>query len=453
MERLFGTDGVRGVANADLTPELVFRLGRAGAHYLIETAGGAGRPRLVLGKDTRLSSDVLEAALAAGAASAGADVVSLGVVTTPAVARLTRRLGAAGGAMISASHNPAEYNGIKFFSADGYKFPDAVEDEIQAIVLGGEDSLPRPTGGGLGRIEDAPEAAERYIAEVAATVEGAEPFRGLKVVLDCANGAAFRLAPVLMRRLGAAVTVINDRPDGLNINAGCGSTHPEGLQAAVRREGAHAGLAFDGDADRVIAVDEKGGLVDGDHILAIAGLHLLRQGRLAGRTVVATVMSNLGLERVLQQAGARLVRTRVGDRYVLEAMREGGYVLGGEQSGHIIFLEHATTGDGLLTAVQLLRIMTEAGRPLSELAGQMPRFPQFLVNVNVKAHLRDGWRDNQRVRAALDTAEAALRGRGRVLVRPSGTEPLIRVMVEGEDARTVRELAEDLAGVLLRELN
>lgn len=447
---LFGTDGVRGVANADLTPELAFRLGRAAAAVLARSgAGEAGRPRLLIGKDTRASGDVLEAALAAGAASAGVDAVLLGVVTTPGVAHLVRSTGAQGGAVISASHNPAEYNGVKFFSASGFKFPDAVEEEMEALALAADDGLPRPTAGGLGRIRPHPELVESYVAHVAATAGGR--LDGWRLVLDCGHGAAYRIAPEVFRRLGAEVIVLNDRPDGVNINAGCGSLHPEGLQAAVVRERAQAGLAFDGDADRVIAVDEMGRVVDGDQILAIAGTELARRGRLPRRTVVATVMSNLGLEEALAEAGVRLVRTKVGDRHVLEAMLEGGYALGGEQSGHVIFLEHATTGDGVLTAVQLLDMVRQAGQPLSALAARMPRYPQVLVNVPAAGRARLD--ESAAVRAALARAEAALAGRGRVLVRPSGTEPLVRVMVEGRDPEQVEGLAAELAGVIARELN
>lgn len=446
--RLFGTDGVRGIANGDLTPELVFRLGRAGASLLSE---GRRRARILIGRDTRLSGPVLEAALAAGIASAGADAVAVGVIPTPAVAALVRRRGVAGGVMISASHNPAEYNGIKFFGSDGYKFPDEVEDRVEAM-LGEAGEGPRPTGGDLGRIEADPDGAEEYLRSVTEAVSGG--LHGLRIVLDCAHGAACRVAPELFRRLGARVTVIHDAPDGLNINRGCGSTHPEALQEAVVREGAHAGLAFDGDADRVIAVDERGGVVDGDRMLAVAGLHLKRRGRLPHDTVVATVMSNLGLERALEAEGIRLHRTRVGDRYVLEAMREGGYVLGGEQSGHVIFLEHATTGDGILTGAQLLSILRASGRPLSELAGVVRRYPQVLVNVEVAGNgrLADRLAGNAAVREAIAAAEGALEGRGRVLVRPSGTEPLVRVMVEGEDEPRVRAAAEDLAAAIRRAL-
>lgn len=438
---------MRGIANGDLTPELAFRLGRAAASWL---ARDGARPRLLVGRDTRLSSPMLEAALLAGIASAGGDAVSLGVITTPGVAALVCRRRAAGGAVVSASHNPAEYNGIKFFGPDGYKLPDEAEERIEALMR--EDGLPRPTGAALGRLEVDEGAGEEYLAALEATVP--EGLEGLRVVLDCAHGAAYRLAPALFRRLGARVRVLHDRPDGLNINAGCGALHPRALQEAVVREGADAGLAFDGDADRVIAVDERGQVVDGDQVLAVAALHLKGAGRLPGATVVATVMSNLGLEHTLAAAGVRLLRTRVGDRYVLEAMREGGYVLGGEPSGHVIFLEHATTGDGLVTGAQLLRIMRETGRRLSELAAVMVRYPQALLNVRVAPGARAGDRvaGSRAVQEAIARAERLLAGRGRVLVRPSGTEPLVRVMVEGQDAAQVEGLARELASAIEREL-
>lgn len=475
MGKLFGTDGVRGVANADLTPELVFRLGRAVAVLLAGRAapggraapsGGdgrgraarGGRPTLLVGRDTRLSGDLLESALAAGVASAGVDVSLLGVMTTPGVACLTRRrAGPAdviGGAVISASHNPAEYNGVKFFSPEGFKLPDEVEERVEALAVaggagdaGGAGEV-RPTGSALGRIRRDPGAAADYVQFLGELVP--DGLRGVKVVLDCANGAASEVAPAAFRRLGAQVAVINDRPDGLNINAGCGSLHPAGLQEAVLRERATAGLAFDGDADRVIAVDEKGGVVDGDQIMAVAAEYLSARGALTHDTVVATVMSNLGLERALARRGIRLVRTRVGDRHVLEEMLRGGYTLGGEQSGHIIFLDRSTTGDGILTGIRLMQMIAAFGRPFSELAGQVVKYPQHMVNVRVRDRGIDG---NERIRAVLAAAERELGGTGRILVRPSGTEPLVRVMVEGEDQNRVRAMAEDLASAISRELN
>ncbi|MEW6546959.1 MAG: phosphoglucosamine mutase [Bacillota bacterium] len=440
---LFGTDGVRGIANVELTPELAFRVGRAAAAVL----AGGGRPRFAVGRDTRLSGHLLQSALVAGMLSAGADVLDLGVITTPGVAYLTRHLGCQGGAVVSASHNPAEYNGIKLISAEGYKFPDEVEEKIEALVLGA-DSLPRPAGSGVGRLEDARAARGQYIEYLVGTVPGALP--ALPVVVDCANGATADLAPQVLGRVGARVTAINVEPDGLNINAGCGSTHPQGLAREVVERGAQAGVAHDGDGDRTIAVDEKGQVVDGDAIMGILARALQREGRLRGGAVVGTVMSNLGLEVFLRQAGLGLVRTPVGDRYVLEEMLRGGYSLGGEQSGHIIFLDHATTGDGMLTALQLLWALARSGESLSALAGRIPRYPQVLRNVRLPNGMR--YRPTPRIEEALREAREALGERGRVLVRPSGTEPLVRIMVEGVDGEEVARAAGMLEEVIAGEL-
>jgi phosphoglucosamine mutase len=450
LARLFGTDGVRGVANLELTAELAMGLGRAGAWALARHAGRA--PRLLLGRDPRRSGDMLAAALAAGATSVGAEVVAVGVVTTPGVAFLVRALGLDAGAMVSASHNPPEYNGIKFFDRSGYKLPDAVEDEIEAAVRR-PAGLPRPSGAALGRVLDRPEVRARYVDFLAGCVPSGA-LSGLRVVADCANGAAWELGPEALRRAGAEVETIAAAPDGLNINVGCGSLHPEALAAEVVRRGFDAGFAFDGDADRLIAVDERGRRVDGDAVLAIAGRRLLARDELPGRTVVGTVMSNLGLELCLAEAGGRLVRAKVGDRYVLEAMLAGGYQLGGEPSGHVVFGASHTTGDGILTALKLGAILRETARPLSELAAEMPRFPQVLVNVPVAADgpVADRLEASPSVRDAVRGAEAELGRRGRVVIRPSGTEPLVRIMLEGEDEARVRRLAGELATVVAGEL-
>ncbi|MDQ7820257.1 MAG: phosphoglucosamine mutase [Armatimonadota bacterium] len=442
MGRLFGTDGVRGVANVDLTPELALRLGRAAAHLLSPAGGG----QFLVGRDTRLSGPMLEAALVAAICSAGGQALRGGILPTPAVAYLTRRLGATAGVVISASHNPVEDNGIKFFGRDGFKLPDAVEDAIEALL--DSPDLRRAVGLQVGRAEDIPEAADLYVDHLAALAVA--PAAGLRVVVDCAHGAACRTVPALWEALGATVIPINDTPDGARINVRCGSTHPDVVAQAVRDRRADVGFAHDGDADRVIAVDETGAVVDGDGLLAICALHLHARGRLPGARVVATVMSNLGLERALRRAGITLERTRVGDRYVLERMRQVGATVGGEQSGHIIFLDHATTGDGALTAVQVVNVMLQTGKRLSELAAVVERLPQVLVNVAVAD------------RAALDTrpaiaravadAQRALGERGRVLVRASGTEPLVRIMVEAEDAAQAASLADHLADVVAREL-
>lgn len=440
---LFGTDGVRGIANVELTPEMAFRVGRAAAAAL----GGEGRPRFAVGRDTRLSGHLLQSAFVSGVLSAGADVLDLGVITTPGVAYLTRYLGCQAGAVVSASHNPAEYNGIKLISAEGYKFPDEVEERIEGLALS-EDTLPRPAGSGVGRLQDARAARERYIEYLVGTVAGPIP---LRVVVDCANGATSELAPRVLERVGARVTVINGEPDGLNINAGCGSTHPAGLAHAVVRLGAQAGIAHDGDGDRVIAADEKGQIVDGDAIMGILAEALQREGRLRGGAVVATVMSNLGLEVFLRQMGLGLVRTPVGDRYVLEEMRRGGYSLGGEQSGHIIFLDHTTTGDGMLTALQLLAAEARAREDLSALAGRIPRYPQALRNVRLPDGMR--YRATPRIEEALREAARTLGERGRVLVRPSGTEPLVRIMVEGVDPGEVTGVVARLEEVIAGEVS
>jgi len=438
--RLFGTDGVRGVANGDLTPELVFRLGRAAAHVL--SVDGA---RFLLGRDTRLSGPMLEAALVAAICSTGGTAIRAGIIPTPAAAYLARAVDAFGLA-ISASHNPVEDNGLKLFGADGFKLPDAVEEAIEATLA--RTDLRRPTGEGIGTVEEMPDAAERYVEYVAdLAVQSAA---GLRVVVDCAYGAATSVALPLWEHLGATVITINDTPDGARINVGCGSTSPGVVAQAVLEHGADVGFAHDGDADRVIAVDETGGVVDGDAIMGLCAMHLQGNDRLPGDVVVATVMSNLGLEVALRTRGIRLERTRVGDRYVLARMRELGAALGGEQSGHVIFLDHATTGDGLVTAVQVANVMLHTGRRLSELAAPIGRYPQVLKNVRISG--RDGALDHPLVRTAVADAERRLADRGRVLVRPSGTEPVVRVMVEAEDAAEAEALAAELIDVIGRTL-
>lgn len=446
MGRFFGTDGVRGVANRELTPELAYRLGRAGAFVVTK---GKHRPRIVVGKDTRISGDMLEAAMIAGILSVGADVLRAGVISTPGVAYLTRTLQTDAGVMISASHNPVEDNGIKFFGADGYKLSDEVELQIEAL-LEGEDTMPRPVGADIGRVEVQPEQEllHRYIDFLQASVP--HRFDGLKIVLDCANGAASQIAPAAFVGLGATVIAMHHQPDGANINVNCGSTHPEELAARVVAEQADLGLAFDGDADRLIAVDSTGSLVDGDYILAILGRALKQQDRLAHDTVVCTVMSNVGFIKAAKENDIQLVRAAVGDRYVMEAMKEGGYVLGGEQSGHIIMLAYNTTGDGILTALQLVDTVVSSGQSLHSLRGIMRSYPQVMINVRVKS--KDGWKENAAIQAAIHTVEQALGDDGRVLVRPSGTEPLIRVMAEGTDENLVHEYVEQIASVISREL-
>ncbi|HLO01612.1 MAG TPA: phosphoglucosamine mutase [Symbiobacteriaceae bacterium] len=445
MGRMFGTDGVRGVANTEaLSPELAYKMGRAAtAHF---AAGTGRRPLVVIGRDTRRSGPMLAAALTAGICSAGGDVIDLGVVTTPAVAYLTVHHHADFGVMISASHNPAPDNGIKFFSGDGFKLPDSVEDRLEELITAPQDDSPRPIGAELGTVRVDAVGVEPYIKHVVST---AMPLKGLKVVVDAGHGAAYQLSPEILRRLGAEVVELNVSPDGMNINRGCGSTHPEELQKMVVVHQANAGIAHDGDADRCICVDERGELVDGDQIMAICALAAHARGELVKDTLVATVMSNMGLQLLLESKGIKMIKTKVGDRYVLEGMQEGGYSLGGEQSGHVIFGEYSTTGDGILTAVQVLSVLARGTRPLSELAGQMQRLPQHLENVRVGR--KEGWETNAAIKSAIQAAETKLGGKGRVLVRASGTEPLIRVMLEGPSLEEIKAMAYQIREVVLRE--
>ena len=442
MGQYFGTDGIRGVANTELTPEFALGLGRAVVRTLREA--GTPRPQILVGRDPRASGEMLEAALVAGLTSAGADVVSVGVIPTPGVAYLTMSTDADAGAVISASHNPVGDNGIKFFGADGFKLTDAEEDRIEELLQRFDSD--RPTGVDIGRHRLAPELVEDYVAHLVATAD--VDLTGLSVVVDCANGAASVVAPEVLRRLGSDVTAIHAEPDGTNINAGCGSTHPDVVAAAVVATGADVGLAHDGDADRLIAVAADGSLVDGDAILAILAERLHRSQGLS--TVVTTVMTNLGFRHAMERLGISVVQTKVGDRYVLEAMRAGGHPVGGEQSGHLILREHATTGDGVLSAVQLLCTMAASGRPLAELAQVMQRLPQVLVNV-VDVD-RDRLPSAERLWKAVAAEEAELGDDGRVLVRASGTEPLVRVMVEADTPERAEAVAERLAEVVRAEL-
>lgn len=448
MGKYFGTDGVRGVANQELTPELAYRIGRCGGYVLTRGEAAGERPTVIIGRDTRVSGPMLEAALVAGLLSIGADVVRLGVVTTPAVAYLTRELGADAGVMISASHNPVEDNGIKFFGGDGFKLSDETELEIERLLDAGVDELPRPTGADMGAVLDDTEAKWRYANYISSVTP--VRFDGKKIVLDCAHGAAYELAPAIFRELGADVIAIGAAPNGLNINAGVGSTHTETIREATLANGAFLGLSFDGDADRLIAVDEQGEEVDGDYILCILGDALHRAGRLANDTVVTTVMSNLGFFQAARELGLATAQTAVGDRYVMEEMRRGGFNLGGEQSGHVIFLDYNTTGDGILTALQLAATVVASGRPLSELKTMMRKFPQVLVNVRVAD--KSGLKDNAAIAAAIREAEQALGENGRVLVRPSGTEALVRVMAEGPDKADIEAHVARIADVVRAEL-
>lgn len=446
MGKYFGTDGVRGVANKELTPELAFKIGRCGGYVLTNQTE---KPTILIGRDTRISGAMLEASLVAGLLSIGAKVVRLGVVSTPCVAYLTKKLGADAGVMISASHNPVEDNGIKFFGHDGFKLSDDTELEIEALMDSEHDALPRPTGAGMGTVEDDEAAKDQYVDFLKSTVK--HSFGGVKIVMDCANGAAYELGPQVFRELGAEVIAIGNTPDGLNINEDCGSTHPNALKAAVVEHQAHLGVSFDGDADRLIAIDEFGEEVDGDYILCICAEAMNREGRLNNQTVVSTVMSNIGFFKGLEALGLRAEKTAVGDRYVMEEMRKGGYNLGGEQSGHVIFLDYNTTGDGILSALQLVDTVVGSGRSLGDLKLMMRKFPQVLKNIRVgdKSKLKG----NARIEAAIEQVEAKLGDNGRVLVRPSGTEPLVRVMAEGPDKDEIEAMVDQIVEVIREELD
>jgi phosphoglucosamine mutase len=444
--RLFGTDGVRGLANETLTAELAVDLSVAAAHVLGEAGAFSGhRPLAVVGRDTRVSGQFLEAAVVAGLASAGVDVLLLGVLPTPGVAYLTDALGADLGVVLSASHNPMPDNGIKFLARGGVKLDDGVEHAIEQRL---REPWDRPTGANVGRVSTYEEAVEKYAAHLVSTLP--RRLDGIRVVLDCAHGAAFEAGPTALRDAGADVVAISAEPDGLNINDGCGSTHLDVLQKAVVEHGAGVGFALDGDADRCLAVDHEGNVVDGDQILAILALSMRDAGQLQADTVVATVMSNLGFVQAMSREGVGVRQTKVGDRYVLEAMKSGGYSLGGEQSGHVIMSAHATTGDGILTALQVLGRMAEKDAPLADLAGVMTRLPQVLVNVPGVDKARAD--DDAVLAAAVAEAEAELGESGRVLLRPSGTEPLVRVMVEAATADQAQDIAQRLADVVRRQL-
>lgn len=441
MGRLFGTDGIRGVANRDLTPELAFSLGRALAHVL---AGNDEKPVITIGKDTRISGDMLEAALAAGICSRGVDVYQLGVVPTPAIAYLTRHLGAQAGAVISASHNPMADNGIKFFNQFGSKLSDEVEDEIASFVLEKNEEIPRVEGGRVGRIILLDQGKKIYMDYLREVFGGS--LRGYHIVVDSANGAASGIMPELLRSLGAKVTSLSDEPNGVNINQDCGSTHMENLREHVIQHGADLGIAHDGDADRMLAVDDLGRIVDGDRIMAICARYLKSRGELKGNLLVGTVMSNLGLRKFCQAEGIEFLATQVGDRYVLEEMEKRGAVLGGEQSGHVIFLGYNTTGDGLLSALMLLKAMKAGKGRLSRMADLMTVYPQILRNVRVKD--KELAMKDPGFEQAVAAAEDLLKDRGRILVRPSGTEPLVRIMAEGEDTQEIDRIVWGLAKAL-----
>ena len=444
MARLFGTDGVRGVANEELTPLLAMQLGQAGAYVL--TKEKEHKPTIMVGCDTRISGDMLANALMAGVCSVGANAVYVGVMPTPAIAYLTKKYKVDAGVVISASHNPVEFNGIKFFDGNGYKLSDELEDEIEALIKSNMKDVKFPTGAQVGKIKYRTDAREEYINHSIKAVP--VDLSNLKIVVDCAEGASFYTSIEALKELGANIIAIHNMPDGTNINANCGSTHMEELQARVVFEKANVGLAFDGDADRLLAVDEKGEIIDGDHIMAIIGNHMKNKGTLKKDTIVVTVMSNLGFTIMARENGINTEQTKVGDRYVLERMREIGASLGGEQSGHVIFLDENTTGDGLLSALHLLEVMVDTGKPLSELANIMTVLPQALVNAMVPNHKKDSYMEYPEIAEAIAKLEEKFSGEGRVLIRPSGTEPKVRVMIEGKNQDEINKDAKELAELI-----
>ena len=448
MRKYFGTDGVRGVANKELTCDLAYKLGRAGGYVL---TNNEYKVKVVVGKDTRQSGDMLEAALIAGLMSVGCDVITVGVIPTPGVAYLTRKYGAECGVVISASHNPMEDNGIKFFNKDGFKLDDEIELKIEEYIDNMEKIAYNPIGNEVGVRIHKHTAAQDYVDYLKSIVD--TDLTGLKVVLDCANGAAYKVAPEVFRELGAEVIAMNVTPDGENINHKCGSTHPEGLQKAVVEHNADLGLAYDGDADRLIAVDETGTIVDGDHIMILGAVYLKKQNKLANDTLVVTTMSNIGLHVAAKEYGIDLSITDVGDRYVIEEMKKSGHNLGGEQSGHMIFLDYNTTGDGTLSSLIVSKIVKEDGKTLSEQSALMTTYPQVLINVDVRNEVKNKFMENDEIRTEIERLEKLMAGTGRVLIRPSGTQPLVRVMLEGKDEGQIRELAQELADLIKAKLS
>ena len=448
MGKYFGTDGVRGVANSELTPELAFKLGRYGGYVLTQHAEGEEHPRVLVGRDTRISGEMLESALIAGLLSVGIEVMKLGVISTPGVAYLTRIQGAAAGVMISASHNPAPDNGIKFFGSDGFKLFDDTELEIEALLDEDQDNLPRPSANGFGTVDEYPEGALKYTQFLQQTIPN--DLDGIQVCLDGANGATSPLLNRLFADLETEFDVMASAPNGLNINDGVGSTHPEKLAEFVIEKGADVGLAFDGDGDRVIAVDELGNIIDGDKIMFICGKYLQEKGRLKKDTIVSTVMSNLGFHKAIEANNMIALQTQVGDRYVVEEMRKNGYNFGGEQSGHMVFLDYNTTGDGMLSGIQLLNVMKETGKKLSELAAEVQTYPQKLVNIRVSD--KNGAMNVPAIKAIIDEVESEMNGDGRILVRPSGTEPLLRVMAEAPTQEKVNLYVDRIASVVKEEI-
>ncbi|MDY3796683.1 MAG: phosphoglucosamine mutase [Agathobacter sp.] len=446
MARMFGTDGVRGVAGTELTIELAMKLGQAGAYVL--TKEKSHQPTIIVGCDTRISGGMLANALMAGICSVGANAIYVGVAPTPAIAYLTRKHKVDAGVVISASHNPMEFNGIKFFNGEGYKLSDDLEDEIEALIANDMEDVIFPIGPGIGKVDYRFDIVDEYIKFEEKTVP--VDLSGMKIVIDCAEGASSYTSVKALQDLGADLVAIHTQPDGTNINANCGSTHMDELKARVVSERAAVGIAFDGDADRMLAVDENGKLVDGDEIMAICGNYLKEKGKLAKDTIVVTVMTNLGFTLMGEEKGIHIEKTKVGDRYVLENMRENGYNLGGEQSGHVIFLDDNTTGDGLLSALHLLQVMVDTKKPLSELASVMEVLPQALVNAKVPNHKKESYMEYSEIAEAIEELEKKFAGEGRVLIRPSGTEPLVRVMIEGKDQKVIDEEAKKLAELITK---
>ncbi len=451
MGRLFGTDGARGVAITELTCELAMKIGRAAAVVLANRGTKKNKARILIGKDTRISSDILEAALIAGITSVGADVELLGVVPTPAVAYLVKYYEADAGVMISASHNSVEYNGIKLFSSTGFKLPDEVENEIEALVLDNHESIKLVNGKDVGRVRTLYGAISEYNEHIQSTVSG--KFQGLLVAIDCANGSASATAEALFYKFGAECIYINNKPDGFNINEKCGSTHMEKLVELVKQRGCDVGFAFDGDADRCLAVDEKGNIVDGDKLIAILSRYMKEKGKLKNNTAVVTVMSNLGFHQFMKNNNINTECTKVGDRYVLEKMLEGDFNIGGEQSGHIIMLDHCTTGDGQLTAAQVLELLSKCKTPLSKLVEEIPDFPQLLLNVKITEDKKGKWDKSAEILKVIEQAEITLGADGRILVRESGTEPLVRVMIEGKNNSDVTYWTERIADEIKKQLS
>lgn len=451
MGRLFGTDGVRGIANKDLTNELAMQIGKAAAEILIKNRTADTKPTVMIGKDTRASGDMLEAALTAGFCSVGVNVLSVGVVPTPAIAYLVGKYNCDAGVMISASHNPCEYNGIKIFQSNGYKLPDETEEEIEAIILDNSEKIEMKTGGKVGKRTFCKTAVEDYIQHVVAVSD--VRFDGMNIALDTANGSASVCAKEIFTRLGAKCHMLSDTPDGVNINANCGSTHPEELMEFVKANKLDMGLAFDGDADRMLAVDENGNLIDGDKIIAVCAMQMKQEGKLEKDTAVVTVMSNMGFFKFCDEYGIKCAKTAVGDRYVLERMLKKGYNIGGEQSGHVIFLDYATTGDGELSGVKLIETVKKSGATLGELAKVMTVYPQVLINVEVTPEGKKKYNNDEYIISAVQEAEMELHGDGRVLVRVSGTEPLVRVMLEGRDIDKITNLGNYIADVVRERLS